>query len=129
MNRARNVVPCIAEMHSVTLGQSLVETALVLPILLFTFLGFGEAAFLYAQRHQAQISADVLADIASKNTAGDWDALVADEMERSGCNGIASVTDAGSGRVRVTLTCEYTPVVTNGLWPGLRYSVQGESVQ
>jgi uncharacterized membrane protein len=116
-------------MHSVTLGQSLVETALVFPIILFTFLGFGEAAFLYAQRHDAQVSADVLAEIAANDTAGDWDALVADELDRSGCDGSASVTDAGSGRIRVTLTCAYTPVVTNGLWSGLIYSVQGESVR
>jgi hypothetical protein len=114
---------------SVTLGQSLVETALVLPILLFTFLGFAEAAFLYSTVHAAQVSADVLADVAADDTAGDWDALVADELDRSGCDGSASVTDAGSGRVRVTLTCAYTPVVTNGLWPGLRYAVQGESVR
>lgn len=115
--------------HTVTLGQSLVETALVLPILLFTFLGFGEAAFLYAQRDAAQTSADVLADIAANDTAGDWDALVADELGRSGCDGSAQVVEAGNGRVRVTLTCAYTPVITNGLWPGLRYVVQGEAVR
>ena len=114
--------------HTVTLGQSLVETALVFPIILFTFLGFGEAAFLYAERHQAQTSADVLAEIAANGT-DDWDALVADELQRSGCDGSATVIDAGDGRIRVMLACAYTPVITNGLWPGLRYSVQGESVR
>ncbi len=114
---------------TVTLGQSLVETALVLPILLFTFLGFGEAAFLYAQRSAAQTSADVLADIAADGTTHDWDALVADELQRSGCDGSAFLSEVTAGRVRVTLDCAYTPVVTNGLWPGLRYSVQGEAVR
>lgn len=117
-------------------GQALVETAVVLPLLLFTFLGFTEAAFLYAQRHAAQVSADVLADVVAERMGtmpGDswnagWQTLTTDELNRAGCDGVASVEEKSDSRVSVTLTCRYTPVATNGLWPGLVYTVEGESV-
>ena len=41
-------------------GQTLVEFALVLPILMFMMLGFAELAFLFASRVGFQNSADVM---------------------------------------------------------------------
>jgi hypothetical protein len=122
-------------------GQSLVEFALVMPILLFTLLGMAEAAFLFATRHDQQTSVDVLADVAAERIPTDgpdwrarWEPLVAGERERTGCSD-ASVdvtfpdgsTDAGD-RVLVRWACAYEPIVTNGLWPGLVIRVEGESV-
>jgi Flp pilus assembly protein TadG len=110
-------------------GQSLVEAALVLPIMLFVMLGFAEAAFLYARVHAAQTSADVLAEVAAQSPGESWRAIVQDELDRAECeDGVAESENLSRGRVRVTMTCGYTPVVTNGLWPGLRYAVQGEAV-
>jgi hypothetical protein len=121
-------------------GQSLVEFALVLPILLFTLLGMAEAAFLFATRHDQQTSADVLADVAAERIATDgpgwrtrWEPLVSAERERTGCDALVEVTfpdttHTAGDRVRVTWECEYQPIVTNGLWPGLVIRVSGESV-
>jgi Flp pilus assembly protein TadG len=110
-------------------GQSLVEFALVLPIMLFLFLGFGEAAFLYSRIHAAQTAADTLADVAVQSPGESWNSIVQDELDRAECtDGIVAVEALTAGRTLVKLTCVYVPIVTNGLWPGLHYSVQGEAV-
>jgi len=123
-------------------GQSLVEFALVLPVFLFAALGFVEAAFLFSHQHSAQTSADVLADALAERIAENpdseswhagWNSLVAQELVRSGCDGAAFVsfpddTHLPGDRARVTLSCEYHPVPTHGLWEGLVYAVQGEAV-
>jgi hypothetical protein len=123
-------------------GQSLVEFALILPILLFTLLGMAEAAFLFATRHDQQTSADVLADAAAERIASmpgeswraGWEPIAASERERAGCPDAqvdVAFPDGTSGpgdRVRIDWACAYEPIVTNGLWPGLVVRVQGESV-
>lgn len=113
-------------------GQSLVEFALVLPLLLFLFLGFAEAAFLVATRHAQQTGADVLAAAAAERIASEgatwqtgWQPLVAEEADRAGCAAATvgvEFPDETSGpgdRVVLTWSCPYEPVATRGLWPGL----------
>ena len=117
------------------------EFALVVPIILFLFLGMAEATFLFSDRHIAQRAADVLADIAAERIAVDpagwqagWDTLVDQEAARIDCaNHSANVTfpdttNEPGDRVVVELRCKYEPLVTKGLWPGLVISVRGEAV-
>lgn len=121
-------------------GQALVEFALVVPIILFTFLGMAEVGFLFADQHGWQRGADVLADAAAIRVAtepGDswragWQALADDERARAGCNPPdVSFPDGGQDpgqRVQVSWTCDYRPRITAGLWPGLRATIRSTAV-
>jgi len=119
----------------------LVEFALVVPIILFLFLAMAEAAFLFSDRHLAQRAADVLADSAAERMASQpgeswrvgWDALVDEEVTNICADHRADVTFPDEthnpgDRVVVELRCEYVPLVTKGLWPGLVIKARGEAV-
>ncbi len=109
--------------------------------MLFLFLGMAEVALLFADRHTAQRTADVMADVAAERMAAEpgeswkagWSAFVADEAARIDCADYEATvtfpdgTSAAGNRV-VELQCRYEPLVTNGLWPGLVITVRGESV-
>ena len=117
-------------------GQALVEFALVLPLLMFLLLGFGEVAFLVATQHRYQNSADVLAQsvaIAIANGPGweaAWDAVVHDEQARVDCAAspglaVPEGTDPGD-RVLVTWRCDYHAKLISGL--GVPITVESVAV-
>jgi TadE-like protein len=117
-------------------GQALVEFALIFPVLIFAFLGMGEAGFLFAAQHGYQSEADVVAQWAAINGPGNasWDRIWSDEAARTGCDGRPVVTypdgNASPGsRILVKLDCHYSPRITSNVWPGgLTVSVQSEAV-
>jgi hypothetical protein len=122
-----------------TRGQALVEFALIFPILAATFLGMGEAGFLFSAQHGYQNEADILASWVAIRGHEDaaWHQLVVDERDRTGCDGEPDVSwfddDMGDhhpgSRVLVSLTCHYSPRITGNVWPdGLDVSVQSEAV-
>lgn len=122
-------------------GQSLVEFALVLPLLMLLLLGFGEAAFLAATQHRFQNAADVLAQWAAfqmADTPGEswqagWAQVVSGESARTGCGDLnpqVSFPDGTHGpgdRVLVQWHCHYQPRLTT-VWEGLPVNVQSEAM-
>lgn len=122
-------------------GQATVEFALLLPLLLFMGLGFLEGGILLNSQRSMQNSVDVLAKIAAEKieTIGseDWEAVILEEITRSSDRCAESpniavsypdVTTESGDRVKVSWSCPYAPLVTNGLWPGLRITVESEAV-
>jgi Flp pilus assembly protein TadG len=123
------------------LGQAVVEFAVVLPLIMVVLLGFGETAFLVATQHAFQNGADVLAERAAfemSSSPGEswkagWQAVVADEDERTGCGdtspsvALPDGTHGPGDRVLVVWHCHYTPHITSG-WGGLPVTVQSEAV-
>jgi hypothetical protein len=121
-------------------GQALVEFALVLPLLMFILLGFGEAAFLFAVRHGYQNGVDVMAQWAAhemSETPGEswqanWARVVSEEQARTGCDAtpvvsFPDVTHGPGDRVLVDWPCHYRPRLTM-IWDGLTVSVESEAV-
>ena len=117
-------------------GQSLVEFALVLPLLMFLLLGFGEVAFLVATQHRYQNSVDVLAQsaaIAIGNGSGweaDWNAVVHEEQARVDCASAPGLavpdgTDPGD-RVLVSWRCDYHAKLVSGF--GVPITVESAAV-
>lgn len=120
-------------------GQTLVEFALTLPLLLFVLLGFAEVAFLVGTRSGYQNAADVLADVASYRMSVDpgeswrahWQTIADQELLRAGCHDadviLPDVSHAPGDRVRVRLSCTYQPHVAR-VFDGLGVTVEAESV-
>jgi hypothetical protein len=121
-------------------GQSLVEFALVLPLLMFILLGFGEVAFLVATQHRYQNGVDVLAQWAAAEMADSpgeswqagWSQVVRDEADRVDCDGdplvtFPDVTHGPGDRVLVHWSCHYQPRLTT-VWEGLSVDVESEAV-
>jgi TadE-like protein len=125
----------------------LVEFCLVMPIFLFAGLGMIEAGFLFAHQHGYQSGADVLAAWSAAHEAdapggsgfsegapgAPWQLVVASEASRTGCDGSPAVSwldgRLPGDRVRVDVTCHFTPQATSNIWPGgLDVSVQAEAV-
>lgn len=122
-------------------GQSIVEFALVLPLLIFLLLGFGEAAFLVATREGYQNGVKVLAEWAAsemyeqpgESWQSGWGRVVNDEQGRTGCGGVPTVSFPDGGhdpgdRVRVRWSCTYHPRITSNIWQGLPVTVESEAV-
>lgn len=116
-------------------AQALAEFALVLPLILFAFLGMTETAFLFATQHGYQSAADVEAAWTAAHGTDDprWAAMVRSEGERAGCvrSPEVSYPDGGAAsgdRVWVKLTCPYVPHVLANLWAGMPVTVTAEAV-
>lgn len=111
-------------------GQAIAEVALVLPVLLFVFLGFIEVGRLYAFQHGYQNGVDVLAQLAASDP--DWRSKVPSEDDRTSCHGNPPDArypddDESSGdRVVVTWTCRYSPLVLSQL--AVPVTVQSEAM-
>lgn len=100
-------------------GQALVETALVLPVLLFTCLGFIEAGLLVAQdAAQARATATVAAWAAEHPGDAGWQDVAGRQL--GGCQ--VTLDASEPGLVTVSATCHYDPRITHGLWDGLPIS-------
>lgn len=123
-------------------GQSLVEFALILPILLFMMLGFSELAFLFASRAGFQNGADVLVQWAAEEMyakpgeswKADWNRVVDEESERVGCISqrgpelsFPDVTHVPGDRVLLDWECVYQPKLTRD-FIDLPVFVQSEAV-
>lgn len=121
-------------------GQATVEFALVAPILLFMILGIMEGAILASTQHTIQNSVDVLAQVASKKIEAvdtdSWEALVTEQISRTSRCAEPPVitiiypdtTKESGDRVKISWSCSYSPLVTNGLWPGLKIGAESEAV-
>jgi hypothetical protein len=119
----------------------LVEFALVLPILMFMLLGFGEVAFLVATQHVYQNGADVLvqwaasemAETAGESWQGGWEQVVRSESARTGCGDTNPILTFPDGRhdpgdrVLLRWSCYYRPRLTT-VWDGLTIGVESEAV-
>ena len=122
-------------------GQSLVEFALVLPLLMLLLLGFGEAAFLAATQHGFQNGVDALAgwaayrmaDAPGESWQAGWGAVVDQESDRTGCadrSPTVTFPDGTHGpgdRVLVRWSCHYQPRLTR-IWDGLAVRVESEAI-
>lgn len=119
-------------------GQTLVEFALVMPILMFMLLGFGEAAMLFATRAGYQNGVDVLAQWAASQMAEGlwpvgWSQVVDDEQNRVGCADQPAVTfpdttNEPGDRVLVRWECVYEPRLTPALGLNIPVRVESEAV-
>lgn len=120
-------------------GQTLVEFALVMPVLMVALLGFGEAAIAFATAHNWQSGADVLASSAAERIAedptgwrGGWETIARSEAAFRSCDDTTPDVafpdgsgDAGS-RVRVAWSCTYRPQLYRDFAGVLTFS--GEAV-
>lgn len=113
-------------------GQAIVELALALPILLALILGGVEVGNLGVQRLAWASSVGALAEWAgfhpSEVPGPSWDALVADETDRTRCGSPTVSVEWPDGRdpgdrILVTETCAYQPIATSGLWSGMPVTV------
>jgi hypothetical protein len=97
-------------------GQALVEMALVLPLLLFLFLGAVEAAFLLtAKAYQDRATSVVAVWAAEHPRDSSWNSIAVRELP--GCT--VTVTTPRPDLIEATAICLYHPVATHGLWNGL----------
>lgn len=101
-------------------GQAIVETALVLPLLLFIALGFTEAGILVATKADQDRSTAVVATWAADHPGADWQAVA--DQELPGCDVDVATSADPPDLVTAAATCEYLPRVTRGLWDGLPIS-------
>jgi len=92
-------------------GQAIAETALVLPVVLFTGLGFLEAGFLVAEKADQDRATAVLADWAAAHHSEDWHAIANQELP--GC--AVAVDESMPDLVTATATCQYSGRVTRGI--------------
>ena len=97
-------------------GQALVEVALMLPVIMFTALGFLEAGFLLGTQFTQEQATTVVATYAAAHHDSSWHA-VADQIGLTDCT--VAVTDEPHELVKASTTCSYKPHVTSGLWDGL----------
>lgn len=95
-------------------GQALVEFALVLPVLMFLLLAFGEVAFLVAAQHGWQREADALADWSASHPDEPWPSGLL-----AGCDDVWVTTGE---LVTVDATCDYSTRL--GLLRGIPVSVE-----
>ena len=124
-------------------GQALVEFALVMPILMFMLLGFGEAAILFAQRWGYQNGVDVMAQWAavdmSASPGESWKSgfnrIVDEEAEQWGCLdqdgpevSFPDGTHEAGDRVLVAWDCTYEPKLTPALGIEVPIRVESEAV-
>ena len=123
-------------------GQSLVEFALVLPLLMFILLGFAELSFAVANRAAYQNGVDVLAQWAASEMAespgeswkAHWNAVVNDEAGRVGCTdpnppevSFPDGSHVHGDRVLVRWDCPYRPTLTADLFD-ITMHVESEAV-
>ena len=108
-------------------GQSIVEFALVLPLLMVLLVGFAEVGCLIAQRVAWSQSVEVMADWMASHPEGDpapvWNELEA--RDPCGASYTSSVDELGI--VRVGAVCRYTPRVA-ALFTDLPVGVAAVSV-
>lgn len=103
-------------------GQSLVEFALILPVMMFTMLGFIEAGILLAtQSTQMRATETVAAYAAAHHGDPSWSSVAA-QVGLGECD--VEVTDEPHDIVKVGVTCHYDPRATHGLWDGLPISTE-----
>lgn len=91
-------------------GQSIVEFALIFPLMCFAALGFFEAGMLLAQKAQQDRDTAVVADYAASHPGDAWQAIAARLLPS--CT--LDVSEA-SDLVTATSTCQYRGRVTSGL--------------
>lgn len=109
-------------------AQAIVETALVLPLLLFLMLATIEAAMLWQAFASQERRTGVLADYAAQHgdDPASWADDIAADLALDGCT--LDVTTAG-GLVNVGAACRYVPRVTRGLgWDGWLMSTEAQAV-
>jgi Flp pilus assembly protein TadG len=121
-------------------GQALVEFALVVPVMLFTFLGMAEAGLLFAKADAWQRGADVLAEAAAIRIATEpaeswrlgWESLANDEQAKASCGEpdttFPDETQEPGDRVTVTWNCIYSPILVRDLWAGLVTTISSTAV-
>lgn len=106
-------------------GQAIAEFALILPVFLFTCLGFIEAGFLVATQATQAHATSVVADYAAAHHGdSSWNA-VAVQVGLGGC--AVTVEDEAHDIVHVVSTCQYDPRVTHGLWDGIPLSTEADA--
>ncbi len=88
-------------------GQGLVELALVLPVVLFTALGFLEAGLLIGSRDEQARATQTVADYAALHGPDSWSGVAAAVLP--GCT-VALVATV-PGIVLVDATCAYNSVI------------------
>lgn len=112
-------------------GQALVETALVLPVLLFLLLGIIGVGYLAHARVLYQNGVDVLAQVAAHDP--NWRSKVPEEDRRTHCHADPNLpaieypdgNDASGSRIALTWHCH---IETGWLFDGLPVTVSSEAV-